>query len=114
MLDRICTIALIGAIIIGVSVKVAHAQGCQGKAPRTGQDEYFMDAHGERVMFRGITSSGNVVEIWQDEEDGSWTATISFPNGFLCQVSDGLESEMGPFPIPEGYPEGVERPGDPT
>lgn len=42
----------------------------------------------ERLMFRGVTKLGNLVEVFTSGE-GSWTILVDHPGGFSCVLSAG-------------------------
>ncbi len=42
----------------------------------------------ERLMFRGVTKLGNLVEVFTSGE-GSWTILVDHPSGFSCVLSAG-------------------------
>ena len=48
--------------------------------------------HGERLVGRSVTSSGSILEHWEDRSsdgDGSWTMVILTPDGRRCPVAAG-------------------------
>lgn len=46
------------------------------------------EKHGERAAGRGLSASGNVVELLR-AEDGGWTLLMVLPNGRACLMSMG-------------------------
>lgn len=46
------------------------------------------EKHGERAAGRGLSASGNVVELLRSE-DGGWTLLMVLPNGRACLMSMG-------------------------
>jgi len=50
----------------------------------------------ERLMFRGVTKLGNLVEVFTSGE-GSWTILLDHPGGFSCVLSAGSRWEISDF-----------------
>lgn len=47
----------------------------------------------ERLMFRGVTRLGNLVEVFTSD-GGSWTILVDHPGGFSCVLSAGSPWEI--------------------
>ena len=43
---------------------------------------------GESVRGFGM-SMGSIFQLWVDEEDGSWSVTLTWPNYLMCQFEGG-------------------------
>ena len=43
---------------------------------------------GESVRGAGMTL-GKLIQLWVDEEDGSWSITVTGPNNSMCQFEGG-------------------------
>ena len=50
----------------------------------------------ERLMFRGVTKLGNLVEVFTSGA-GSWTILVDHPGGFSCVLSAGFPWEISDF-----------------
>lgn len=50
----------------------------------------------ERLMFRGVTKLGNLVEVFTSDR-GSWTILVDHPGGFSCVLSAGSSWEISDF-----------------
>ena len=50
----------------------------------------------ERLMFRGVTKLGNLVEVFTSG-GGSWTILVDHPSGFSCVLSAGSPWEISDF-----------------
>lgn len=60
--------------------------------------------YGEVNIFAGRTQN-TVVEVWVNQESGTWTISISTPDGATCLVAAGQEGMIVPVPdIKEGDP----------
>jgi len=56
---------------------------------------------GETARSWGMGPSGRIVEIYASEETGTWTITITAPNGTTCLVAAGQFWE-NLIPLPAG------------
>lgn len=85
---------LITAAALAVTIATpAWAQGmiCGSReAVKDRLTNYFSET---RVGF-GMGSGGNVVEIWANLDTGSWTVTITTPNGMTCLIRSGQSFEL--------------------
>lgn len=51
---------------------------------------------GEERITLGLSEKGHIVEIWGNEETGSWTAIVTHPEGFSCIVDQGGQFVRSP------------------
>lgn len=49
------------------------------------------DQFGEVVQLHGLTDDGRLLEIWANPETGSWTATMTSPEGITCLPAEGQQ-----------------------
>jgi len=57
---------------------------------------------GETAQSWGMGPSGRIVEVFASEETGTWTITITAPNGTTCLVAAGQYWEnLMPLPLGE-------------
>lgn len=52
--------------------------------------------YGEYPQMQGIDTGGRLMQIFANEEVGSWTAVIHRPDGVSCAVSSGQEFDTIP------------------
>ena len=93
----------LGFVGIGVLFgAAAHAQ--DGMCGPT-QDVYLAltDRFAESAIFRGLTESGSIIEIWGNPESGTWTALQTYPDGQSCIREDGIGYGVS-GPTPTGAP----------
>ncbi len=57
-----------------------------------------LSGYGERPHVRMMSPSGVVVEIWGDEDDGSWTFIFTDVTGKSCSFDAGFDFEVIPAP----------------
>jgi hypothetical protein len=48
----------------------------------------------------GLSASGAVIEMFANDETGTWTATVTGPDGNTCLVASGRAFESMAAPAP--------------
>jgi hypothetical protein len=56
--------------------------------------------YGESRRMMGLSASGAVIEMFANDETGSWTATVTGPDGNTCLVASGRAFEAMAAPAP--------------
>ncbi len=84
----------------------SFAFGQQGRncGPREAVLTILGDRYGESRQSIGIGSDNQVIEVFASEDTGTWTITVTFPNGLTCLMASGQSFETlteGPLQ-PEG------------
>ncbi len=77
----------------------AQSRNC---APREGVLERLSGKYEEVVVARGIGQRGVLMETFASPSSGSWTVTVTLPNGLTCLVASGESFES--IEIKEGDP----------
>ena len=77
---------------------VLAAENC---APRGDVIGMLSESFGEVGHGGGLTRQ-TAVEIWANDESGTWTIITTRPDGMSCIVASG--SDWGPIPAMEGAP----------
>lgn len=80
------TISLLIAAILAFSVP-ATAQG-NNCFPREAVLTQLAEKYGETRRGVGLTNDGKIFELWASD-GGSWTATVTMPNGMMCVAGAG-------------------------
>lgn len=71
--------------------------------PRAAVIAHLSDTFGESRQSIGMGQEGRVVEVFASLETGSWTITVTLPNGTTCLVAAGEAFEvLAEAPIPRG------------
>ncbi len=52
-----------------------------------------MALHGNRPWFKGVSKRGHITEIWVNHETSEFVAFVVYPDGRLCIVDLGVNSE---------------------
>ncbi len=70
----------------------AQAQG-QNCGNRDTVVERLTNKYGESRQSIGMAPKGRVVEVFASAETGTWTITVTMPNGVTCLVASGQSFE---------------------
>lgn len=87
---------LMGALALGAIAAgaiPATAQSPQNCAPREIVVKRLADGYGETRKSIGLGANNAVVEVFASEDSGTWTITVTMPNGVTCLVASGQAYE---------------------
>lgn len=80
------------AAVIGGAIAILASQA-QAQTARCGEHSAVVaqlwDGWGESLQSAGIGSDGSLVETFASVESGTWTVTMTAPNGPTCIVAHG-------------------------
>ena len=86
--------SILTAAVLSLSACVtpimAQAQASRNCAPRAAVVERLASTYGETRQSIGLGERGMVIETFASEETGTWTITVTTPNGLTCLVASGL------------------------
>ncbi len=89
---------------MGLSIVVLAAQQLPAQsrncAPRADVIERLADTYGETRKGIGLARQGAVMEVFASDETGTWTITVTLPDGVTCLVASGQSYEN----LVEGLP----------
>ncbi|MEP4198971.1 MAG: hypothetical protein ABJL99_25375 [Aliishimia sp.] len=71
----------------------AAAQNARNCAPRESVVERLAEKYGESRQSMGLGANNAVVEVFASSASGSWTITVTSPNGLTCLVASGQAFE---------------------
>lgn len=71
-------------------------------APRKTVLERLNNHYGETLQVSGLGANDAVVELFAAPGTGTWTITVTLPNGMTCLVASGESYE--PHLKPAGFP----------
>lgn len=89
-----------GLGIMVLAAQQAHARNC---APRDEVIKRLTETYCETRQGIGIARQGAVMELYASDQSGSWTITVTLPDGMTCLVASGQAYEM----IAEALPPNV-------
>lgn len=72
----------------------ASAQGARNCAPRDTVVAKLAEGYGETRQSMGLGANNSVVEVFASNETGTWTITVTTPNGVTCLVASGQSFEV--------------------
>lgn len=79
--------------IITLTGTAALSQQMSHCASRDLVVERLAQKYGESRQALGLGSQGAMVEIFASEDSGSWTITVTMPNGSTCLMATGQAYE---------------------
>ncbi|WP_170415023.1 hypothetical protein [Ruegeria atlantica] len=80
-----------------LAAQQVHARNC---APRDEVIKRLTESYGETRQGLGIARQGAVMELYASEQSGSWTITVTLPDGITCLVASGQAYEMTAEALP--------------
>ena len=88
---KVRTAVLTTALALGMASSAA-AQG-QNCGQRQAVIDRLAEGYGESRQSIGMAPEGRVVEVFASLETGTWTITVTAPNGTTCLVASGQSFE---------------------
>lgn len=82
-----------GALLTALAAETAMAQTTRNCAPRNVVLDRLAETYGETRQGMGLGAQGAVVEIFASDQTGSWTITVTTPQGLTCLVASGQSYE---------------------
>ncbi|MBB97534.1 MAG: hypothetical protein CML68_23410 [Rhodobacteraceae bacterium] len=93
----------LGVMALGAH-EVSGQQAAANCAPRPMVLERLTDSYGETRQSIGLGSNNAVVEVFASDQTGSWTITVTRPDGTTCLVAAGNAFERIDEIRPTGDP----------
>jgi len=88
------------AALLALTTAATAQQNC---GPRAAVIAHLAENFGESRQSIGLGQEGRVVEVFASVETGSWTITITLPDGTTCLVASGDSFEsLAEAPAPSG------------
>lgn len=85
-------IAFISALMALVAVSAEAQVPC---GPREGIVKELRTKYGEEVQVTGVMGNGKfLMEMWVNSGQGTWTVTLTDPNGKTCAVAAGSNWQL--------------------
>lgn len=83
-----------------IGAGAVEAQQQRNCGPRDIVVTRLAEGYGETRQSMGLGANNAVIEVFASEESGSWTITVTTPNGMTCLVASGQAYE----PLAEALP----------
>jgi len=79
----------------------AMAQNARNCGQRDAVLSRLAEGYGESRQSMGLGANNAVMEVFASSETGSWTITVTMPNGLTCLVASGQSFEELVEALPE-------------
>ncbi len=89
---HVATLTAAAALVLAVTTDVA-AETRRNCGPRQIVVERLAEGYGESRQSMGLGANNAVIEVFASAETGSWTITVTSPNGLTCLVASGQAFE---------------------
>lgn len=88
------TLFALTTVALAVTAAPAAAQSAQNKcAPREIVVQRLAEKYGESRQSIGMGQRGMLMETFASDKTGSWTITVTTPQGMTCLVASGQSYE---------------------
>jgi hypothetical protein len=74
------------AALVPATVQAAPTGQC---APRDAVVAFLSDRYGETRRSIGLSANNAVMEVFASEQSGTWTVTVTLPDGRTCLLASG-------------------------
>ncbi len=82
-----------GTAMVAMTSGTVSAQQGRNCAPREAVVDRLASGYGESRQSMGLGANNQVVEVFASAETGTWTITVTMPNGLTCLVASGQAFE---------------------
>jgi hypothetical protein len=79
----------LGLVTLALAAQEAVGETSQYCGPRDAVVHRLADGYGETRRAVGLGSNNAMVEIFASDDSGSWTITVTDPQGTTCLVASG-------------------------
>ena len=83
----------LGAVALCLTAVDVNAQTARNCGPREAVVDRLADGYGETRQSMGLGANNSVIEVSASAETGTWTITMTSPNGMTCLVASGQAFE---------------------
>ncbi|WP_291730046.1 hypothetical protein [Leisingera sp. F5] len=90
--------AALAVLTLAAAPAAAQSRNC---APRDTVIKRLAEKYGESRQSIGVGQKGMVMETFASENTGSWTITVTTPNGMTCLVASGQSYEVLAEALPD-------------
>lgn len=87
------TLAFLAAVFFMTGSLQATAQSMRQCGQRDTVLSRLAERYGETRQSIGLGSNNAVMEVFASDETGTWTITVTMPNGMTCLVASGQAFE---------------------
>ncbi|WP_298260581.1 hypothetical protein [uncultured Litoreibacter sp.] len=83
-----------GLVAFLLATSISSAQPRNMCADRSAVMQKLVTKFGETRRSMGLATNSGIVELHASDDTGSWTITVTHPNGITCLVAAGNSFEM--------------------
>lgn len=91
----------VGCVAFSVPAAADPRGNC---APHDAVLSHLADKYGETRRSIGLDARGALVEVFASDDSGSWTITLTSPDGVTCMIASGASFETLAEKRPQGEP----------
>lgn len=95
-MKRHCLVLTLGVAAILLATQHAFSQENRSCGPRDRVVQRLETTYGETRQSIGLAPNSGVIEIFASDQTGTWTITVTTPNGTTCLVASGQAFESFP------------------
>lgn len=92
-MTRIMNVMTAGVLALAAMGQAAQAQQTRNCGPREIVVDRLAEGYGETRQSIGLGANNAVIEVFASEDSGTWTITVTTPNGMTCLVASGQAYE---------------------
>ena len=95
VMTRNWMLKMMGALVAASAVMTTavSAQQTRNCGPRELVVNRLAEGYGETRQSMGLGANNAVIEVFASDESGTWTITVTTPNGMTCLVASGQAFE---------------------
>lgn len=93
MIKSTLSLALAAAAVLTIAGTSSQAQTRATCATRDTVVDRLSSSYGETRQSIGLGANNSLVEVFASDETGTWTITVTMPNGQTCLIASGQAFE---------------------
>ncbi|MEL7149303.1 MAG: hypothetical protein AAGK71_01150 [Pseudomonadota bacterium] len=93
---KLSSVLIVATALLAPLAAQAQGQNCGNRELVL---ERLTSKYGESRQSIGMAPKGRVVEVYASTETGTWTITVTMPNGITCLVASGQSFEALDEPV---------------
>ena len=90
---NLLSLGMLSMALILTTSTATLGQSARNCGPRDLVVGRLAEGYGESRKSMGLGANNSVVEVFASEETGTWTITVTSPNGMTCLVASGQAFE---------------------
>ncbi len=94
MKRRIGIAALAAGFFVVATGQVSAQSGGRNCGARDIVVDRLAESYGETRQSMGLGANNQIIEVFASSETGTWTITVTMPNGMTCLVASGQAFEV--------------------